>query len=327
MLNLKIIKLGTILGPIKIASGTIFYIIELSLNLIIHRKTLYRIYLSLFKNLALWYECSVAHKNKENYSPYKARQEKSGKTPQNQHKGVHKRPDEVFSAAEANDRMLDIFRNHDFKCSHVERQQLAEFYALLMENQEHKNFTRLMKLKDVAIKHFIDCLIITELTEIKFPLLDVGTGPGFPGIPLKIRFPDEKILLAEGVQKRVEFLKHVREELKLNNLDVIGRNINPYFVYPVQGVITRAVEDISNTLRNVLSCLQEGGFVYFMKGPGVDPEIQQVPQDLKEFYVLHKDITYDLPKTENHRRLVIYKKIKNAPLPEDDDNDILLKDI
>lgn len=273
----------------------------------------------------------VAHKNKENYSPYKARQEKAGrnlkdKNVVDQQKGTHKKPDQVFSIAEANDRMYDIFRNHDFKCSHEERQKLAEFYVLLMENQEHKNFTRLLKLKDIAIKHFIDCLIITELVELKFPLLDVGTGPGFPGIPLKIRYPQEKIILGEGVQKRVEFLKHVREKMNLQNLDIIGRNINPYFEYPVQGVITRAVEDISNTLRNVLSCLQEGGYVYFMKGPGVNPEIEQVPEDLKEFYALYADHVYDLPKTENHRRLVIYKKIKNAPLPEDEDNDILLNE-
>lgn len=277
----------------------------------------------------------MAHKNKENYSPYKARQltrksesdlEGADKKRVDQQKGTHKKPDQIFSVAEANDRMLDIFRNHDFQCSHAERQKLAEFYVLLMKNQEHKNFTRLLKLKDIAIKHFIDCLIITEFADLKFPLLDLGTGPGFPGIPLKIRFPEQKIILAEGVQKRVEFLKTVREKMQLENLDIIGRNINPYFVYPVQGVITRAVEDVSNTLRNVLSCLQEGGFVYFMKGPGVDPEIQQVPADLKQYYELHLDQAYDLPKTENHRRLVVYKKIKNAALPEDDDNDILLND-
>lgn len=273
----------------------------------------------------------VAHKNKENYSPYKARQEQAGRDLKDkkvidQQKGTHKKPDQIYSIQEANDRMYDIFRNHGFNCSHQERLKLAEFYALLMENQEHRNFTRLMNIKDVAIKHFIDCLIITEFAELKFPLLDVGTGPGFPGIPLKIRYPDQKIILAEGVQKRVEFLKEVREKMNLTNLDIIGRNINPYFEYPVQGVITRAVEDISNTLRNVLSCLQEGGFVYFMKGPGVNPEIEQVPPDLKEYYVLHADHEYDLPKTENHRRLVIYKKIKNAPMPEDEDNDILLNE-
>lgn len=269
----------------------------------------------------------MAHKNKENYSPYKARNAtKLTNTRPQDLKGKHKKPDQIYSAAEANDRLADIFRNHDFKCSHEERQKLAHFYELLMKNQENRNFTRLLKLRDIAIKHFIDSLIITEMTDLKFPLIDVGTGPGFPGIPLKIRYPQEKILLGEGVQKRVEFLKQVREDLKLENLDIIGRNINEHFVYPVQGVITRAVEDISNTLKNTLSCLQTGGEVYFMKGPGVDPEIKAALENYSEYYELKADIAYDLPKTENHRRLVIFKKIKNAPLPEDDDNDILLND-
>lgn len=268
----------------------------------------------------------MAHKNKQNYSPYKARKEKAGislKGPVITSPSVKKdfKPEKIFDVEEANDRLADIFRNHEFQCSHEERKKLAQFYTVLMKNQEYQNFTRLLKIKDVAIKHFIDCLVITELVVLKFPLIDVGTGPGFPGIPLKIRYPKEKILLAEGVQKRVEFLKKVREDLQLENLDIIGRNINEHFVYPVQSVITRAVEDIPNTLRNVMSCLQEGGCVYFMKGPGVDPEIKMA-EDLKEFYKLEKDIAYTLKHTENKRRLVVYRKIKNAPLPEDPDEEV-----
>lgn len=265
----------------------------------------------------------MAHKNKQNYSPYKARKEKAGESLKGQPMGPKRdfKPEKVFDVEEANDRLADIFRNHQFNCNHDERKKLAKFYFLLMKNQEHQNFTRLLKLKDIAIKHFIDSLIITELIDIQFPLIDVGTGPGFPGIPLKIRYPDEKILLGEGVQKRVEFLKHVRHELDLKNLDIIGRNINEHFVYPVQSVITRAVEDIPNTLKNVLSCLQMGGQVYFMKGPSVDPEIKMA-ESLQEFYQLEKDISYDLKHTDNQRRLVVYKKIKNAPLPDDPDEEV-----
>lgn len=268
----------------------------------------------------------VAHKNKQNYSPYKARKEKAGqslKSPSGQQRPSRRdfRPEEVYSVQEANDRLADIFRNHGFDCSHNERIKLAQFYHILMKNQEHQNFTRLLRLKDVAIKHFIDCLIITEMTDISFPLIDVGTGPGFPGIPLKIRFPEEKILLAEGVQKRVSFLKQVREELDLQNLDIVGRNINEHFVYPVQSVITRAVEDIPNTLHNVMSCLQEGGRAYFMKGPNVDPELKMA-EDLSEYYQLEKDFVYDLKHTQNQRRLLVYRKIKNAALPEDPDEEV-----
>ena len=237
----------------------------------------------------------------------------------------HKKPITVYSANEANDRLQDIFRNHDFKkVSHEERKLLADFYHLLMTRQEKENFTRLLTLRDVAIKHYIDCLIIPQILqnhkmELKFPLIDVGTGPGFPGIPLKIIYPNETIILAEGVQRRVDFLKSVRDELNLKNLPIIGRNINPYFAYPVQGVITRAVEDIRNTLTNVLTCLQTGGCVYFMKGPNVDPEMELVTGELAEYYKLELDVAYTLPHTENHRRLIVYKKVKAAPLPDFDE--------
>ncbi|MGZ3743332.1 MAG: 16S rRNA (guanine(527)-N(7))-methyltransferase RsmG [Pseudobdellovibrionaceae bacterium] len=281
----------------------------------------------------------MAHKNKTNYSPYKARQEarqetrpKISSSPSAEASkillGKHKKPQTIYSLAEANDRLADIFRNHGFSCNHEERLKLAHFYRLLMENQEKENFTRLLKLRDIAIKHYIDCLIITELTDLKFPLLDVGTGPGFPGIPLKIRYPQQKIILAEGVQRRVEFLKHVRQEMKLQELDIVGRNINKNFVYPVNGVITRAVEDIRNTLGNVLSCLQLGGRVYFMKGPGVDPEIPMAVKEYGQYYRLIQDIPYTLPETPHHRRLVIFEKIQHAPLPEgDDEEDLLLEEL
>ena len=62
--------------------------------------------------------------------------------------------------------------------------------------------------------------------------------------------------------------------------------------------------------------------VYFMKGPGVDPEFKLIPDELLEFYTLEKDIAYDLKHTENHRRLVIFRKIKNAPLPDDPDEEV-----
>ena len=108
---------------------------------------------------------------------------------------------------------------------HEQRRQLAHFYTLLMTEHEHQNFTRLLNIRDVAIKHFVDCLIVSVLHPLQFPLLDIGTGPGFPGIPLKIKHPNDRIILADGVQKRVEFLKTVREQLILKSFDIIGCNI------------------------------------------------------------------------------------------------------
>ncbi|MCM2282989.1 MAG: class I SAM-dependent methyltransferase, partial [Bdellovibrionaceae bacterium] len=243
----------------------------------------------------------MAHKNRSNWSPYKARRSDKPGAPNRPSSGVrsspgarHRKPQESYSFAEADDRIRDIFRNHSFgdgfgDYPHDKRNQLTRFYQLLMENQKTENFTRLLSLRDVAIKHFIDSLMVTQLTDLDFPLLDMGTGPGLPGIPLKIHFPEERILLAEGVQRRVNFLKTVRDDMQLKNLDILGRNINETCMYPVQGVITRAVEDARNTLGNVLYCLQNGGRVFLMKGPGVDPEIPVALKTWSEYFRLEKD--------------------------------------
>lgn len=261
----------------------------------------------------------MAHKNKQNRSPWKDRQKSRGgsKKPL---LGKHRKIEKVFDFQEANDRIYDIFNHHGFAdFPHDQRLKLTEFYQVLMQAQTHRNFTRLTKLRDVAIKHFIDSLMVMRLTKLQFPLLDMGTGPGFPGVPLKIALPNERILLAEGVQNRVAFLKEVREKLELEGLDIIGRNVTQEFEYPVQGVITRAVEDIGNTLKNVAVCLQTGGCVYLMKGPNVDPEIAPAEKEWGEYYELIQDEAYNLPETPHERRLLVYKKLKPF-IPEDRDD-------
>jgi len=284
----------------------------------------------------------VAHKNPQNISPMQSRQKNNQKSkPKSNPKGApqalppkadsggkksrlplvaaslndHKKPAQIFTLQEANDRLYDLFRNHDMEhITHEQRLKLAQFYVLLMETQKVHNFTRLVTFRDIAIKHFIDCLIVPKLTQLQFPLLDVGTGPGFPGIPLKILLPDERIILAEGVQKRVEFLKQARETLALPKLDIIGKNILTGFSYPVKGVITRAVEDVRNTLRNVVASVELGGKVFLMKGPNVGPEMDVAKNEMGEFYRLDKDIEYKLPHSPHLRRLLVYEKIKSPSL-------------
>ena len=253
----------------------------------------------------------MAHKNKENLSPYlhPKRVQQREQLKKTAGSTGHRKPLNIPNEDHINDVLFNVFANHGFgDVTHEQRAQLAKYCRLLLEAQRQINITRLLTLRDIAIKHFVDCLIVPRLVKIPFPLLDVGTGAGFPGIPIKILHPNERILLAEGVQKRVEFLKSVRDEMKLPSLDIVGRNIDEEFQLPVQSVITRAVEDSRNTLRNVRSCLAVGGLVIQMKGPKVDPEIELALKEMHPWYELVKDQPYELPHTPHKRRLVIFRK-------------------
>ena len=89
---------------------------------------------------------------------------------------------------------------------------------------------------------------------------------------------------------------------------MIGRHVNGDFHYPVQGVITRAVEDARNTLGRVRGSLAQGGCVYLMKGPNVEPEIQMALDRWGDEYRLEKNKFYVLPNTKNERRLLVFRK-------------------
>lgn len=206
-----------------------------------------------------------------------------------------------------------IFRTHgitlDLKLSELE--SFAKFYLFLMEYNKKYNLTRLKTFEEVAVKHFVDCLYVAQLTEIPDRLMDVGTGAGFPGIPLKIIYPERRIILAEGVQKKVEYLKELREHLGLKNLDIIGRNVDTKMKYPVNGVITRAVEAVSETLKNVSNCVQSEGVVILMKTPGIENEIREAESTFSGQFQKTQDVDYNLGPTKNQRKLLVFRKLQS----------------
>ena len=245
------------------------------------------------------------HKKSINQKP-----EKGG---QNFLKNRYRKPLRIFKFTEASERLEDLFYNHGFggNMDRDTRKLFVKFYILLMKSRKKENLTRLVSIRDVAIKHFIDSMMIDRLTSLKFPLLDVGSGAGFPGIPLKIILgAEKKIILSEAVWRRVAFLKKVRQELDLKDLDIIGRNINKDFTYPVGGVITRALEKVPDTLGRVINCLEKGGCVYFMKGPGVKPEVNRALKVWGDSYKLEKYEGYNLPNTPHKRVLVVFRKTR-----------------
>src|SRR5262249_16614210 len=153
------------------------------------------------------------------------------------------------------------------------------------------------------LKHYVDCALVATLVDLPSPLLDLGSGAGFPGIPLKIVRPDVEIVLGEPRAKRIEFLREAVRELALPGVEVVAHRIGARFDYPVRGVIPRAVETISATLARVAPWLEPGGLVLFMKGPGVDGEIESLRRDWRQSFRLVRDVPYTIPHTPHTRRL------------------------
>jgi 16S rRNA (guanine(527)-N(7))-methyltransferase RsmG len=190
---------------------------------------------------------------------------------------------------------------------------LWRYHQLLREADAELNLTRIRNFENMVIKHYVDSLLVLKFEELPSPLLDVGTGPGLPGIPLKIARPDVRVILAETRAARADFLRRACEILGLEGAEVHSGKISSRFDRRVRGVITRAVAAIPETLEDVSGCLERGGRVLFMKGPECDDEIGEARSILASSYRLAADHPYSIPGTSHRRRLVVYERLE-APV-------------
>lgn len=206
------------------------------------------------------------------------------------------------------ERMEALLKHCNINLAPSQLNQLWAYHQLLRRYDADLNLTRVRNFENMVLKLYADSILPALHTPLPSPLLDLGTGPGMPGIPLKIFRPDLHILLAESRQNRIEFLKKAAAGVGLPGLDVVDRGIAPDFDRPVAGVITRAVESIADTLARVAGCLMQDGMVIFMKGPRCDEEIEKASKAFASAYALADDIPYRIPHTPHRRRLVVFRR-------------------
>jgi 16S rRNA (guanine527-N7)-methyltransferase len=206
-----------------------------------------------------------------------------------------------------------LFQQCGVKLTARQIEQLWTYHGLLRNHNTELNLTRIHNFSNMVLKLYVDAVLPAQFTELPSPLMDLGTGPGMPGIPLKIIRPDIDIVLAEGRAKRVQFLRETIAVLGLKGMEVIPHKITPVFDRPMAGVITRAVESIENTLERIRGCLIQGGKVFFMKGPGCDPEIEQAHRRFMGSYALLQNRAYRIGQTRHERRLVVFEHRELPP--------------
>lgn len=185
--------------------------------------------------------------------------------------------------------------------------KLWEFHNLLRSHNDDQDLTRLNAFETIVERHYADCTLINAFVD-EWPrtMLDIGSGAGFPGIPLKLVNPDIHLTLCEPRPNRVDFLNLVIKELGLKDIEVFGHKATSNsLVTPVDGIITRAFEVMDKTLLRISNALKPGGRAFFMKGPAVKEELEQFATQGYEFVGKH---FYTIPNSTQERALIVLER-------------------
>lgn len=204
----------------------------------------------------------------------------------------------------------------------INEEQIKKFYLymkMILEWNEKINLTAIVDPKEIIIKHFIDSIVIAKYIKEGSSVIDIGTGAGFPGIPLKIIRPDIEIVLLDSLNKRIKFLDEVILKLKLEKvktlhgrIEEIGKNkeYREKFDYST----SRAVANLAVLSEYMLPMVKVSGICISMKGSNVLEEVENAKKAIKVLGGKIKKIDeFLLCNTDIKRSIVFVEKEKNTP--------------
>jgi len=203
----------------------------------------------------------------------------------------------------------------------IQVEQFFEYKRILLEWNQKMNLTAIEEEKEVVIKHFLDsvsCLLMKELIG-KGSLIDVGTGAGFPGIPIKIMQPDIRLTLLDSLNKRINFLQEVCNQLQLSNVSFVhGRaediGQNKSYREKFDFAVARAVAPLNVLAEYCLPFVKVGGYFICQKGPQLEEEMKEAKKAISLLggKVINQEIVH-LPFSDIAHRIAVIKKIKQTP--------------
>lgn len=208
-----------------------------------------------------------------------------------------------------------------FEINITEKQisQLYNYMNLLIEWNEKMNLTAIVEPDEIIIKHFIDSLTINKFLNKNSNLLDVGTGAGFPGIPLKIIRDDMSIKLMDSLNKRIIFLEEVIKRLKLENITAIHSRAeelgnNKEYRQNFDYITSRAVAPLNYLVEYMIPFAKNNGKCICMKGSNIEEELKEAQTAIiKLGGKIDKIEKILIPETNIERNIIIIKKIKDTP--------------
>jgi len=205
-------------------------------------------------------------------------------------------------------------RELGIELSQKQKNQFIQFYEFLVEKNKVMNLTGITEFEEVLTKHFLDslaCVKAIDMTKVK-TIMDIGTGAGFPGVPLKIAFPHLEACLLDSLKKRVNFLEESFELLGLEGIKAIHGRAEEYAKYDL--CVSRAVSNLATLSEYCLPYVKTGGTFISYKSGTVQEEAEEAEKAINILGGQVKDITYfKLPDSEIDRSLVIINKKKSTP--------------
>lgn len=199
-------------------------------------------------------------------------------------------------------------------------QQFIDYYEMLVETNKVMNLTAITELDEVIHKHFVDSLSIIKVFKLsKERILDLGTGAGFPGIPIKIAFPDTEMVLMDSLNKRLVFLDGVIQKLGLKNIKTVHGRAEEYgkdknYRESFDLCVSRAVARLSSLSEYCLPYVKKGGYFVSYKSGKAEEEIAASANAFKILGAQLEQVKeFTLPGTDIERSLVIIKKVALTP--------------
>ena len=200
--------------------------------------------------------------------------------------------------------------------------QFIRYYEMLVEWNQVMNLTAITEYDDVMKKHFIDSISLIKAYDVKSraKVIDVGTGAGFPGLALKIAYPSLQVTLLDSLNKRIQFLDAVINELDLSGVDTIHGRAEDY-AKPAKIrekydlCVSRAVANLSTLSEYCLPFVKEGGYFISYKSEKITEEVQKAESAIKILGgKIENQVEFYLPDSDIYRNLFVIKKIKKTPV-------------
>ncbi len=218
---------------------------------------------------------------------------------------------------EFNNSLIEKANSIGIEISQKQAEQFYKYMELLLEWNEKMNLTAITDPEEVILKHFIDSLTIVPYLKEADTVIDIGTGAGFPGIPLKILEENKKFTLLDSLNKRIIFLQTVINELELKNIQAIHGRAEEFVskereVYDI--VTSRAVARLNVLLEYMLPFVKVGGRCICMKSFEIEEELKEAKKAIEILGgEIEKIDEITLPSTDIKRKIVVIKKVKNTP--------------